>query len=145
MGCELATEAALFTGHPDHFAQRIFGDRQTVRAGKDTLGIAMNLPCFTQEVEDGRIDRNDAFPIAFSDAAKEHRLGIDGDDGKFGCFADAKAASVHHRGTGTIDRKLNGGEKRAALVVRFRNGKPELSGNGDFFFVKMFHSRPSVR
>lgn len=145
VGCEFATEAALFTGRPDHPGQGTVGDRQTVRTGKDPLGIAINLPCFTQEFENVGVDRNDAFPIAFSDVTKEHCLGIDGGYGKCGRFADAKSAGVHYRGTGTMDRMLNGGEESAALVVRFRNRKPELPGSCDFFFVKMAQSCPSVR
>ena len=93
----------------------------------------MDASGFTQEVEDGRIDRNDAFPIAFSDVAKEHRLGIDGGDGKFGRFADAKSATVHHRDTSTIDRMFDGGDESATLVVRLRNRKMKSSGSGDFF------------
>jgi len=142
---EFATQAALLASRLDRLAQGTFGDRQTVGSGKDVFGIAMNLPCFTQQGQEGRADWNDTFPIAFADVAQEHRLGINGGDGKLGRFADAQSAGIHHRGTGSINRMLDGSDQTLTLVVGLGNRQPEAQRQFDFFFVKMLHSRPSVR
>ena len=69
MRSEFATQAALLTSRLDRRGQSAFGNRLALGPGKDVFGIAMNLPCFTQQAKKRRADWNDAFAVAFADSA----------------------------------------------------------------------------